>query len=333
MILFCWVQEKELRKMLWESPADSRYCQNCLRAQAWSLCVPPVTAPSRAASEATRSATSWYCWVAVLPENAGKAKRGKFGGGFVWVCHWISLNLARGHLQSCLVFLQITVNILWFLLQGNMSLFPYNLNSCCDLDWVCVAQEDFSEICLACQRWAVGHQQGTDAFLDPSSKLVNPWHDNGQNVLQEVVRGAEWQIFGDLKLPQVSLVWASAKAKGARIRLVNMHRGAKCNEIHVYSLLCNLQEVQHQDQVVNATLVDLDLPAFFASCCSSCSQLRKWWFLGTTRERWPRWPIDVSNSFTVEDLWLTRSLTCYVQAINLFLGWETWRWRKSKNPP
>ena len=59
-----------------EEKIDSRYSIHCLWDQAWSSCVAPVTALSRAVTAAMRSATILFLWAVVQPESEGGAVTG-----------------------------------------------------------------------------------------------------------------------------------------------------------------------------------------------------------------------------------------------------------------
>ena len=64
------------RKGSCSRPIDLRYKSHCHWALAWSSCVAPVTAPSRAVAAAMRSATILFRWVVEQPENEGEAGKG-----------------------------------------------------------------------------------------------------------------------------------------------------------------------------------------------------------------------------------------------------------------
>ncbi len=51
------------------NPMDLQYVVQCCHDWALPLCVPPVTACSRAIAASVRSASNWSCWVLVISQN------------------------------------------------------------------------------------------------------------------------------------------------------------------------------------------------------------------------------------------------------------------------
>jgi hypothetical protein len=116
---FCFVGSSErVEEDVVTETMELRYLVKRFHDQVWFSCVLPVTAPSRAVSAATRSATSWFLWAVVLCENDVEAERGKICGELLLVHRQFNQNRVKGHLRRCFRVQGTTGSIPWCLLWG-----------------------------------------------------------------------------------------------------------------------------------------------------------------------------------------------------------------------
>ena len=175
MILCHWDLVKKSRKITLPMPMDSRYPAKQCHDRTWFSCEPPMTAPSREASEAIRSVMSWFWWVEVLFESAVvEAVRGKCHSGFGLVWCQSNQNLVRECWQHCSPAPGTTVSIEYSLMPALRSGWHDKVPSQC---WLLPKP---SHWCGAIHHW----ESLVSLFqVQAASQHVNPWQDDGCNVL------------------------------------------------------------------------------------------------------------------------------------------------------
>ena len=105
---------------------------------------------------------------------------------------------------------------------------------------------------------AVRHGEGAVASSQSSGKHVDPRRDDRCDVLQEVVRCSEAEVLREFVTPCEALVRVAPEAKRTGIRSVDVSRLAERDEVHVDASFGDVEESEHESEIILACFVDSD---------------------------------------------------------------------------